>query len=417
MDVLSEPAISYEGLCDRLEERRDLKLTPQALCERVNSAGAVRFLEAALTKTLCETAGPPLACHETAWLAPFSRVLLQDSTQIEVHESLSEIFKGSGGNASSASVKIDYSVDVKAEKTEHLALRQGADSDQGFANDLAARVQAGDLVIRDLGYFCLGFFVHVATTGAYFLSRLRFNVNLYPTADADAPLQLIRHIHRFGGGAAVMEFPLFLGEKQRLPVRLVAYRLPPDVYRKRQKAALKTAKRKGRRVSLSYLKLLKYAFYISNVPQTLWPKEAFGTIYRLRWQVELTFKHWKSLFRIDLLKGMRPERIRCLLYGRLIIILIVQRLLALASAEAKSQEQEVSFYKTIQWLLRNERFVKAFVARQFGQLVETMLSRLKRLLKAKRKRRTTQQLIAQQRAYLDSFSDLEASSCEGLIFN
>lgn len=326
-----------------------------------------------------------------------------------------EVFKGSGGNASSASVKIDYSVDIKAEKTEHLAIRQGANSDQGFANDLATRVQTGDLVIRDLGYFCLSFFVHLAAAGAYFLSRLRFNVNLYLTADADAPLNLIRHIHRFGGGEAVMEFPVFLGEKQRLPVRLVAYRLPPEVYRKRQKAAIKTAKRKGRRVSLSYLKFLKYAFFISNVPPTLWPKDAFGTVYRLRWQVELTFKHWKSLFRIDLLKGVRPERIRCLLYGRLIVILIVQRLLARASVQAESEGRELSFSKAIQWLLRHERFVKAFVARQFGRLAEKMLSCLKRLLKAKRKRRTTRQLITQQVAYLDSFSNLDTSSCEVLI--
>ena len=67
----------------------------------------------------------------------------------------------------------------------------------------------------------------------------------------------------------------------------------------------------------------------TNVPADFWPKEALGTLYRLRWQIELTVKHWKSLFRSDLLKSTRPERIRCLLYGRLIFILIVQKLLAL----------------------------------------------------------------------------------------
>jgi hypothetical protein len=46
---------------------------------------------------------------------------------------------------------------VENEKAEHTAIRLGADSDQGFAEDLAARVQKGDLVIRDLGYFCLTF--------------------------------------------------------------------------------------------------------------------------------------------------------------------------------------------------------------------------------------------------------------------
>jgi hypothetical protein len=74
----------------------------------------------------------------------------------------------------------------------------------------------------------------------------------------------------------------------------------------------------------------------------------------------------------------------------------------------------VSFYKTIQWLLRKERFFNAFVTRQFGGLARKMLSRLKRLLKPKRKWRTTRQLIAQQVAYLDSFSNLEPPARQGV---
>src|SRR5664280_2733024 len=203
-----------------------------------------------------------------------------------------------------------------------------------------------------------------------------------------------------------MEFNVFLGQKHRIPVRLVVYRLPSDVYRKRQKAAIKAAKRKGRGISLSYLKFLKYTFFITNVPATRWPMEAVGTIYRLRWQVELTFKHWKSLFQINVLKGTRPERILCLIYGRLIVILVVQRLLALASAQAVVEQRELSFCKASQWLMRGGRLLKAFLDRQFGDLLRRMVSRLKRLLKQKRKRLTTWELITQQVAYLDSFGDL-----------
>jgi len=350
--------------------------------------------------------GPLLTAQDSAWLAPFSRVLLQDSTQVEVNEALTDAFKGSGGHASTASVKIDYSYDVKNECAEHVALRQGADSDQGFAGDMIARLRPMDLIIRDLGYFSLNAFADIARVGAYFLSRLSYTVNVYETTDADTPIKLLRHINRFGGGRAAMEFALFIGEKQRLPVRLVVYRLPPEVYRKRQKAAIKTAKRKSRRVQLAYLKFLKYAYFVTNVPRELWPTEALGTLYRLRWQVELTFKHWKSLFRIDVLKGTRPERIRCLLYGRLIVILIAQRLLAWAARQAEAHERELSFHKTTQWLLRHERFVKAFVARQFDALVRQLLRCLGRLLKPKHKRRSTRQLIALHVGYLDSFSIL-----------
>jgi hypothetical protein len=269
---------------------------------------------------------------------------------------------------------VDYSYDVKSEKAEHMAIRQGADSDQGFAQDLAARVQKGDLVIRDLGYFCLNFLAYLVSIGAYFLSRLSFNVNVYLTVDADEPVKLIQHINRYGDGEKTMEFNVFLGQKQRIPVRLVVYRLPSDVYRKRQKAAIKAAKRKGRGISLSYLKFLKHTFFVTNVPATLWPREAVGTIYRLRWQVELVFKNWKSLFQINVLKGTRPERILYFSYGRLIVILVVQCLLALASAQAAAEQRELAFCKASQWLMRGGRLLKAFLDRQFGGLLKRMLS-------------------------------------------
>lgn len=416
VEILEEPHISYEGLCDILEARTpSLQLSPQALCERMNSEGAVNFLRACLEKTLKETTAKPLTVQETAWLTHFPRVLLQDSTQIQVHEKLTESFKGSGGNSGSASIKLDYSYDVKNETAEQFAIRQGIDNDQGYAQNLTDKIQEGDLVIRDLGYFCLDFFAHLASVGGYFLSRLKANVNIYLTVEAEQPIKLGQHLKCLGKSGNTLEFTGFLGQKQRLPVRLIAYRLPPDVYRERQRAAIKTAKRKGRRISLSSLKLLKYSVFITNVPANWWHKDAVGTIYRLRWQIELTFKHWKSLFHIHVLKGTRAERLLCLLYGRLIVILLVQRLLAHASRQAIHQQRELSFSKAIQWLMRSQRFLKAFLDRQLTELLKCMMSSLKRLLKQKRKRRTTWGLIEQQAPYLDSFAESKHFVCETLI--
>jgi hypothetical protein len=121
--------------------------------------------------------------------------------------------------------------------------------------------------------------------------------------------------------------------------------------------------------------------------------------------VELSFKHWKSLFPIHVLKGTRPERLLCLLYGRLIVILVVQHWLALASSHAVNEQRELSFYKARLWLKRGGRLLNAFLDRQFNDLLMRMVSCLKRLLKQKRKRLTTWRAIALQVAYLDSFAD------------
>jgi len=66
----------------------------------------------------------------------------------------------------------------------------------------------------------------------------------------------------------------------------------------------------------------------------------------------------------------------------------------------------VDFQLPSQWLMRGGRLLKAFLDRQFGGLLRRMLSCMRRLLKQKRKRLTTWQLIGQQVAYLDSFVDM-----------
>ncbi len=87
VEAVDEPTISYEGLCDILEERNpNSRITPQALCERMNSDGAVAFLKAGLERSLKETTRQQTATIETAWLEPFPRVLLEDSTYIQIHE-------------------------------------------------------------------------------------------------------------------------------------------------------------------------------------------------------------------------------------------------------------------------------------------------------------------------------------------
>jgi hypothetical protein len=54
--------------------------------------------------------------------------------------------------------------------------------------------------------------------------------------------------------------------------------------------------------------------------------------------------------------------------------------------------------------MRGQRFLKAFIDRQFTKLLKDMMFCLKRLLKQQRKRRTTWDLIGQQVPYLESFA-------------
>ena len=61
---------------------------------------------------------------------------------------------------------------------------------------------------------------------------------------------------------------------------------------------------------------------LTNVPAKITPKEIAYEMYSLRWQIEIMFKVWKSVFTVDLSKKVKIQRFQCSLYGKFITILL-----------------------------------------------------------------------------------------------
>ncbi len=85
----------------------------------------------------------------------------------------------------------------------------------------------------------------------------------------------------------------------------------------------------------------------------------FRKLYCIRWQVELVFKNWKTNFRLDEITGVRPERIKCMIYAKLLLIFITFRLSCwirnIVWIERKRELSEFRFakhiiIKTNEWL-------------------------------------------------------------------
>ena len=66
--------------------------------------------------------------------------------------------------------------------------------------------------------------------------------------------------------------------------------------------------------------------YISNAPSEKLSIENFRKLYSIRWQIELIFKNWKSNFSIDEVTGIRKERIKCMIYAKLLMTIINMRI-------------------------------------------------------------------------------------------
>ncbi len=129
-----------------------------------------------------------------------------------------------------------------------------------------------------------------------------------------------------------------------------------------------------------------------------------GTLYRLRWQIELIFKQWKSWLKIDCLRGTDENRIRSLVYGRLIAIVMMSMIYRCLCCYAYEVfEREASVIKLSAWLIRRRRLATAVEENTMERLFEALFLAALQLLKQQRLRRTTLQLIAQEVEFQHGF--------------
>lgn len=253
------------------------------------------------------------ALHERSPLFDtFNRVLIEDSTCLGLHRSLSAEFP-STGEAATARLQLCY--ELKQEQILDVAVQSFRDNDQKHARQITTQIVPGDLVIRDLGYFSTGVFKEIAQAGGFFLSRLRYGVNLYD-AQTGAQLDLLA----LGRGKKQFDMVVELGSEHRYRVRLVGLRLPETKAKQRRRKAKKDRHSKANH-SAEYMAWLGWNFFVTNVADTCWSPVQLYHGYRLRWRIEILFKTLKSsLGFAKMLEEKKLSRARVLITIMLMLI-------------------------------------------------------------------------------------------------
>ncbi len=132
----------------------------------------------------------------------------------------------------------------------------------------------------------------------------------------------------------------------KVPCRLIALRVSEAVANERRRRLKKEAKKKGRAVSKHHLKMCDWTLLTTNVPQQWLPLEMVRALYTVRWQIELLFKQLKSILRVHQSDTGKENRLRCELYGKLIVAVIIHRIHAAETNRFwNTQRREVSMEK------------------------------------------------------------------------
>jgi len=327
----------------------ELEISRQGFHERLNEE-AVVFFEKMLAKSVALELPQRLSKEIEALNAHFVRILIFDSTSFQLPAELASYFRGSGGGASEAAVKILFGYDFKAgELFYHVT--DGTTHDQLTDSGFLQKIKAGDLEISDLGFFNITTFAQLQTRGAFYLSRLRSDVKVYQRVEGKlVEFDLATFAQNLLGEHA--ELDVYLQNKDTmLQTRLVVMRVPEHVKAERLRKRNEQNRKKGHTTKQRVQILMGFNLYITNVPATILAVEQVRALYGIRWQIELVFKNWKSNFKLAKVTGKKPERIKCILYAKLLLIMITTKVCLVARNYAwLNAHREVSMFQATKHL-------------------------------------------------------------------
>ena len=202
--------------------------------------------------------------------ARFDAVKIQDGTSFALHAGLADVFPGRFKKSAPAAVEVHATLDLFTGASDRVAVAPDTAAERRFLPEPGAL--AGTLLLADRGYPSFAGLVAFDVAGASFVMRVKKGL-MCPVmgeykdgalVDLDVPVPLAT----------------FLAKRPMGVLDLVVQVAADGQVRHFRLVALPT--KKGRTQLLT------------NLPADDFTADAVGLAYRLRWQVELQFKEWKS---------------------------------------------------------------------------------------------------------------------------
>ncbi len=257
------------------------------------------------------------------WQA-FNSVKIADSCKFSMPKAYMDAYPGfGGGRGESALMNIQYSFDLKCGSWENLELTKATQNDQGHSKKTLDRINKGDLLIRDLGYVTQEYLSKVVQQKAFFINRLPPRWKPVETHTGKIIDWSSLYLRMRNGKISQFETTVTIGTgKDAFNCRLIAVPVPVQVWEERIRKVHKHAESKGVAVSDEYKERCRFSIFITNTTDDVISTADVVQLYRLRWQIELIFKTWKSLLGIHKVKTVNIQRFECQLIARFIWILL-----------------------------------------------------------------------------------------------
>lgn len=203
--------------------------------------------------------------------AQFTHITIHDGTSFAVKSTLKKTFPGRFTKISPAAVELHVSMELLSEGLETVTLTPDKESEVHHAP--APNRMRGGLFLADRMFFIKAYLAEIIAHGGYFIVKTKGVIN-----------PMIRQAHTREGGA--------LKRFQNLPLKSVKSKV--SKYQALDLDVAWEGELEARVIVTWNAKNKRPRYLVTNLPRAEFTLEQIGDAYRLRWQVELMFKEWKS---------------------------------------------------------------------------------------------------------------------------
>jgi hypothetical protein len=223
--------------------------------------------------------------------------------------------------------RIHYSVSLPSLNCDFFKLTEteGVGTGESFSQ---FAIKEGDYIIADRGYSTANG-IHYATVNKAFVT-VRVNTAGLPLRDRERKdfdlLEAVKTVTKPGISRA-WSVVAYNKNQSSVDGRLCVIRKSEEAVKLAQEKIRKEASKKGRITKLETLEYAKYIILFTTFPENEFSPAEILEWYRIRWQVELVFKRFKSLAQLGHLPKQDDESAKAWLYGKLFVALVVEKLI------------------------------------------------------------------------------------------
>jgi hypothetical protein len=272
--LATEQVLTIADLHRQFNELWELDADYKAFYKQLLKSTSPEFFRTSLCHIMGQLTIKVLGFEAGQAFSEFNRLILQDGSSFALHEALADVFPGRFNTVSPAAVELHCTLDLLQDAPITIALSPDTDSEHDYRP--APEGLHGDVFLADRGYLDLTYLRDIDRQGGFFIVRSKSHLNPRVIDAYREDGQRITSCQDRAFQAIISKFP----KRQRAELD-VEWLIEGEPLRLR--------------LIVSWNPATKcFDYLLTNLSQDRYTISMICLGYKLRWQVELLFKEWKS---------------------------------------------------------------------------------------------------------------------------